>query len=176
MQIPIPNGCLRLWNTDDLRDLVQIANNPSISRYLTNRFPSPYTEADAQAWITNCVLQATKGRLLSFAIEYKSELVGGIELMPKSDVHSRTTELGYWLGEPFWGQGIMPEAVKAICKYGFETLQFARIQANVFSPNKGSMRVLEKSGFEHEGCLRKMVFKNGNFWDAHLYALINPKY
>jgi RimJ/RimL family protein N-acetyltransferase len=82
-------------------------------------------------------------------------------------------EIGYWLAEPYWGRGIMPRVVKkAIEIIKIEWKDFIRIEAEIFSWNESSMRVLEKCGFTFEGILRKYTHGNGQDIDIHLYALI----
>lgn len=81
-------------------------------------------------------------------------------------------EIGYWLARPFWGQGIMTDAVRAFVRYAFSELELLRLTAHVFENNVASSRVLEKNGFLLEGKLREHFFKDGNFLDARLYGLL----
>ena len=76
------------------------------------------------------------------------------------------------LGEPYWGQGIMTEAIRQICAYGFAQYDIHRIHAEPFAHNKGSRRCLQKAGFTLEGILRKSVYKNGEILDSCIYALV----
>ena len=73
----------------------------------------------------------------------------------QTDIYARTAEIGYYVGEPYWGQGIASEAIGKMVQYGFEVLDIIRIYAGVFEHNKASMRVLEKNGFVFEGISRK---------------------
>jgi ribosomal-protein-alanine N-acetyltransferase len=98
--------------------------------------------------------------------------VGSIGLRLQADVYRRTAEIGYWLAEPYWGRGIMTEAVRAIAEYGFTTFEIARIEADVFARNVASARVLEKAGFTLEGVLRNRITKDGGTMDALLYAVV----
>jgi RimJ/RimL family protein N-acetyltransferase len=84
-------------------------------------------------------------------------------------------EIGYWLGEPFWGKGIMSQALELITAYAFEQLKLIRIQTIVFEYNVGSMRVLEKCGYIKEGICRKAIIKNEELYDAHTFAIVNNK-
>ncbi len=97
------------------------------------------------------------------------EVVGGIGL---NRIWQHCAEIGYWLGEKYWGQGITTQAVKLVTKYGFEKLGLRRIYAFVFIWNKASAKVLEKSGFKYEGRLKKHAKKGNRFLDDFLYAKI----
>lgn len=163
---------IRSFQNEDREQLARIADNPKVVRYLMNRFPHPYTATDADTWLA---LTRLETRPCNFAIEWRGELVGGIGMDPMADVHAGTAEIGYWLGEPYWGKGLAARAVGLLLPYAFEELLFIRLQAKVFAGNGASMRVLEKNGFVREGIMRKHVSKNGVVLDAVLYAkLRNP--
>lgn len=87
-------------------------------------------------------------------------------------MHRRSAEIGYWLGEPFWGRGIATAAVIAVTGYAFTRHDLVRLHAGVFEWNPASARVLEKAGYSLEGRLRKSVTKNGETIDQLLYATI----
>ena len=160
---------LRRFRTGDSERLVELGDNPNVCRFLANRFPSPYRPADADAWIT---ATASETRPCNFAIEFEGTLIGGIGLEPLKDMHAGTAELGYWLGEPYWGKGLATRAVRLMTDHAFGELLFVRLQAIVIEKNNASMRVLEKAGFAREGVMRKHIRKNGVMLDAHLYALL----
>lgn len=146
------------------------ADNPNVSRNLYNMFRSPYTEADADAWLETCL--ATEDPCRKFAIEIEGEVAGGIGIHPREDVLVQTAEIGYWLGEAHWGRGYMTEALRAIVAYAFHTLAYHRLEAGHFGWNPASGRVLEKAGFQLEGCQRERFFKNGQFTDNMIYGLL----
>ena len=160
---------IRGWKKGDEISLQKNANNPKVSACLMDRFPSPYTMADAIFWVNNL---ANQSPLVNLAITINDEVVGGIGLEPRQDVYRKTALLGYWLSEELWGSGIMPEAVKLVTNYAFIQLDFIRIQASVYSKNPASMRVLEKAGFVKEGIMKNAVIKNGVVMDEHLYAIL----
>ena len=132
-------------------------------------FPHPYEIHHAESFINRVTEQEA---YIVLCIEYDHECIGLIGFFPQTDVYCKTGELGYWLAEPFWGKGIMPEAVKKFCEYVFKSFDIIRIYAGVFEWNKQSMKVLEKAGFKHEGISEKNVFKDGQIIDEHRYALI----
>lgn len=162
-------GEIRPWNSQDAEALVKYANNRQIWLNLRDGFPHPYTIDQARAFIGKVSQQ---NPLLIFAIAIPEEAIGSIGLSRNQDVHRFTAELGYWLGEPYWGQGIMTETVSRIVEYGFEQLGLIRIYAEPYAHNTGSCRVLEKAGFELEGRLRSSVYKDGRIMDQFLYAIV----
>jgi RimJ/RimL family protein N-acetyltransferase len=105
-----------------------------------------------------------------FCIEIDGAAVGGIGVHPGQDVHRHTATLGYWLGEEFWGHGIMTEAVSAVTNFSFDNFPLRRISAEVFANNPASARLLEKAGFVFEGRLKNHVVKEGQILDSLLYA------
>ena len=84
-------------------------------------------------------------------------------------------ELGYWLSEKYWGQGIMTRTIEVLCRHAFDELCLEKITATVFDYNEGSRKVLEKSGFQQEGLLKKHVKKSGKLVDIFAYALFKPE-
>jgi [ribosomal protein S5]-alanine N-acetyltransferase len=161
---------LRRWLTSDVDALVCYANNRNVWLSLRDRFPYPYSESDARAWLALCSKQSDP--ISQFAIEFGGSAIGGIGFEAMSDVHRFTAEIGYWLGEPFWGRGIATVAVERATTYGFATLGLERIEAHVFGTNLASSRVLEKAGYSFEGRLRRRVFKDGRLLDSYLYARV----
>lgn len=163
---------LRPWRTDDLPALVRYANNFAIARNLTNQFPHPYSEEDGERFIA----MATRDiPTRIFAIGLQGEAGGAIGIHPQTDIHARNAELGYWLAEPYWGQGIMTRAVREMVAYGFQTFPgISRIFARSFGSNLASQRVLEKAGFELEARLEKTLYKNERYEDELIYAVRCP--
>jgi ribosomal-protein-alanine N-acetyltransferase len=166
------NGfCLREWLLTDEASLIKYANNVNVSRFLADRFPYPYTVADAWNWLN---FQTQKTVIDNFVIDIDGEAVGGIGIEFKPDIFRKTALIGYWLGEPFWGKGIMAEVVKLMVSYAFENFDLARIQAGVFDGNPASMRVLEKAGFIKEAVSKNALCKHDMMYDEHVFAIIKP--
>ena len=162
------NYKLRPWHINDLNDLVAFANNPKIARNLTDQFPHPYTHEDGKRFIEKVAHGA--GHFV-FAIEVNGKAAGGIGLHPLSDVFRLNAELGYWLGEPFWGQGITTQAIKEIVQWGFENLEITRIFARPYGSNPASHRVLQKAGFQLEAKFVQTLIKNNVLEDEYIYAV-----
>jgi RimJ/RimL family protein N-acetyltransferase len=135
-------------------------------------FPSPYTRADADRFIA---MATGPSRNLLLAIEVDGRAAGGIGIHPLEDVYRGTAEIGYWLGEPFWGRGIATHAVRALVPVAFERYPVQRLQAGIFSSNPASMRVLEKCGFTKEAVHRQAITKHGFLLDEVLYVRYREK-
>lgn len=160
---------IREWKRSDESSLIAAANNRNVWRNLHHRFPHPYTIDDANFWFS---LLSSMPEASHWAIEVEGIAVGGIGVDPGAGIFAKSGEFGYWLGEPYWGRGIMSEAVPVTSKYALDHFGLARLEAPVFSWNPASMRVLEKSGFMREGVLRNSAFKDGQLIDQVLYALV----
>ena len=156
---------------DDGEALVRHANNPNIASQLRDRFPHPYTRRDAQAFLSGALSAEDS---TNFAIDVEGGAVGGIALVPGSDVERYSAEIGYWLGEAYWGRGIAAEALTLMTGFAFSSMNLLRIFALPFANNSQSTRVLEKAGFLKEGILRSSSVKHGRPRDQALYAVVNP--
>jgi ribosomal-protein-alanine N-acetyltransferase len=140
----------------------------------TLNVPHPYLESHADSWIQKRIGHTERlGREVTFAIrDAEAKLIGvvGADSLELGTTHK--AEIGYWLARPFWGQGIMTEAVGAYVEYAFAELKLLKLIAHTFEFNVGSARVLEKNGFKLEGHLRKHFIKDGELLDARLYGLL----
>jgi len=165
----LPSCLLRPWALADKESLIGNANNRNVWRNLTESFPHPYTEADADKWL---FFTRSPGRDLHLAIEFAGAVVGGIGAIAGDGIARQTCQFGYWLGQDHWGQGIATAAASAFAQHIEYRALFARLEAPVFQWNPASMRVLEKVGFLREGVLRKSVTKDGQLIDSVMYAYI----
>ena len=160
---------MRPWRDGDEESLARYANNRNIWINMRDSFPYPYSVEDAISWVQ---LQKDRDPVQGFAIAADNEAIGGIGIRLQEDVHRGSAEVGYWLGEPFWGKGIATRALRAMTGYAFENLDLVRLYATVFEWNPASARVLEKAGFTLEARLKKSVIKDGQVIDEFLYALV----
>lgn len=159
---------LRPWNSDDIESLVENANNFEIARFMSDAFPHPYTIENAK----NFIAFATKDDPVHiFAIEINGKAVGGIGIHPQADIMRKNAELGYWLGEKYWGKGVISKAIQEIIPFAFKTYDITRIYARPFGTNVASKRVLEKAGFKLEASIKETIFKNGEYLDELVYAI-----
>jgi len=161
---------LRPFAPGDEGDLVRYGNDRAIWRNLTNAFPHPYTAADASAWVTVANQEPEHGR--TFAIVCEGHVIGSVGFGRRVDLQTRNAEIGYWIGQPFWGRGIAPLALRLVAKHAFDHYDFVRLQAGILSWNAPSCRVAEKAGFSFEARLRQAAFKDGEVCDLLMYALL----
>jgi RimJ/RimL family protein N-acetyltransferase len=165
----LPGCVLRPWQPDDKPALLHHANNRKVWRNLTEMFPHPYTEADADHWLA---IAPQFSASIHLAIEFDGQAVGGIGAIAGEGISQYTGQFGYWLGESLWGRGIATASVIAMAAHALAQPEFMRLEASVFSWNPASMRVLEKAGFAREGILRRSVFKDGQLIDSVMYAKV----
>lgn len=161
---------LRPWRMEDKEPLARHANNIKIWRNVTDHFPFPYELEDAEWFIDQCLNEDEPTR--TFAITLDDEAVGCVGVEFQEDVYRKTARIGYWVGEAFWGRGIVTEALTLVTDYAFDTFDLVRLQAGVFAHNDASARVLEKAGYTFEGRLRANCFKDSKVIDELLYATI----
>ena len=169
MKIIFDQYQIRDWQQSDIPSLAKYANNSNIAMNLRDGFPHPYGEKDAEAFIerTNALKHST-----SFAITTNVEVIGGIGLALRQDIHRFSAEIGYWLAEPYWDRGIMTNAVRLVCDWAFTEFNLARIFAEPFAANLASIAVLRKCQFVHEGTSRKSAYKDSQFIDQEIFALV----
>jgi RimJ/RimL family protein N-acetyltransferase len=172
MEINLGHFMIRDLRQGDEEAIARHANNPNIFRNVRDRFPHPYTVDNAKWWIAHA---SSANPMTDFAIVVEGEAVGGIGFMMQEDIFRRSVEIGYWLGEAYWGRGIVTAAVRAMTEYIFANFDVCRIYAGVFEWNPGSMRVLEKAGFTCEGRMRKAATKHGQTMDEFIYALVKEE-
>ena len=102
------------------------------------------------------------------------QVIGAVGCFWAAQPH-RTMELGYWIGEAFWGQGLMAEACRAVVEYAFKACEPERMQARVIVGNEPSTRVLQKIGFRFEGTLRSSLLRRGNLEDVMYFSLLKSE-
>lgn len=157
---------LREWRPSDAEELVLNVNNIRIWNSTRDGLPHPYTRVHADAFIA---MATAKEVTEEFAVVVDGRAVGCVGYVPGVDVERVSAEVGYWLGEAYWGRGIMSDAVEALAEYVFAHTPILRLFASVFEFNEPSMRVLEKAGFRKVGVLRRAAVKNGRIIDLHYY-------
>lgn len=171
MRLKLDRCEVRSYVIEDVRSLALHANNRKVWLNLRDRFPHPYTEADGRAFIEAALSREPQ---TSFAIAVDGAAVGGIGFSLHEDVERVSAEIGYWLGEPFWGRGITTEALRAVTAYAIERHSLTRVHAVPFEWNAPSFRVLEKAGYVLEGRMRRSAVKDGRIVDQLLYAYVVP--
>ena len=161
---------LRKWRLSDAKELAAALNNKRILNNLRDGLPFPYTERDAAEYIT-AMRSADENDTFAYAITAEDHVIGSIGAFRQGNIHRQTAELGYYLAEEYWGQGVMSGAIRQLCDIIFQTTDILRIYAEPFSYNAGSRRALEKAGFRYEGLMKSNAVKNGKVVDMALYSL-----
>jgi ribosomal-protein-alanine N-acetyltransferase len=167
MELDLDICRVRPWRATDLRSLVRHADNRLIWINLRDRFPYPYTEQAGRHWLATV---NGPGSPMNFAIEVDGQAVGGIGFIPGTDVERISAEVGYWLGQEYWGRGIVTTALVAVSDFAFSAFDLHRLFALPFAENVASRRVLEKAGYELEAILRSSAIKDGRILDQALYG------
>lgn len=169
MQIQCGDNLMRAYRDSDLDVLIELANDPEVARNLRDGFPSPYTRADGERWVAH--VMATEHDTV-FAIERGGAFCGTLGGYRKTQDACFTAEVGYWLGRRYWSQGIVSSILPRFVEHLFATTDLVRLEARVLPWNPASSRVLEKSGFNFEGRLRRAQLKNGEVHDTLLYSRV----
>jgi RimJ/RimL family protein N-acetyltransferase len=166
---------LRKLKKSDAPAIYQNANDKLIAKY--TELPHPYKLDDAYGFIRATHQKLNKKKAFELGIELKEtkEIIGMISLM-KVDYDNKNAEIGYWLGKKYWGRKIMKEAIKLFLNFGFNKVKLTRIYAKVMHPNISSAKLLEKSGFQYEGRMRKATLKDGKWMDALMYSILNSEF
>lgn len=125
--------------------------------------PYPYTEDDAKWWVEI----GSKELGLNMATDLAGE---GIGVVGGQFELQYSAEIGYWIAEEHWGNGIATEAVSKMTDRVFSGENIVRLSAPVFSPDKASMRVLKNCGYSLEAVHRKAAFRNDEFMDEHIFV------
>jgi len=158
---------VRSYLGSDAASLARHADNRKIWLNLRDAFPHPYSIRDARAFI-RAARRDRPERFFAIAVE--GAAVGGIGFTLQRDVERVSAEIGYWLGEEFWGRGITTEALQALTGYAMRTHELTRLYAVPYEWNPASFRVLEKAGYVLEGRMRRSAMKDGKILDQLLYA------
>jgi len=160
---------VRSWRKSDLEALVRHANNSKIASNLRDQFPHPYTRRDGIEYLEFVRDQRPER---NFALQFGGEAIGGLGFQIGVDISRIAAEMGYWIGEPYWGRGFATRAAQAASEWAFQQYKLTRVFAMVFSYNRASARVLEKAGFQFEGLLQRSAIKNGVVLDQLMYAKV----
>ncbi len=173
MHIELELACgacrLRPLRPEDAPAIARYANNPKVAMYLRDRFPHPYATDDALRFF-NYASQTAEECVA--CIDVGGEAAGAIGLQFRQDIERCSAELGYWLGEPFWGRGLITAAIRGFTAWAMPRFQLTRVYAEVFADNPASARVLEKAGFTRVGLLRQAAVKHGRHHDYLLYDFV----
>jgi len=156
---------LRDFQPQDAPHIIKTLNDEQVTRYLSSKIPFPYTHADADWWIN----QGSKNGIIK-AIVVNGEFAGCIGITSGEFEYSHSGEIGYWLNKAHWGQGIITRAIELICEEAFAQSNLNRIFGAVFAGNIASEKALTNNGFEAEAVLKQAIYKNGVFYNSHIFS------
>ncbi|WP_368659612.1 GNAT family N-acetyltransferase (plasmid) [Metabacillus halosaccharovorans] len=165
---------LQPFKKEDAPRIKELANNKELASILG--LPHPYELENAKDWIAIQPEQIKKGIEYPLTIIYKdlNEIIGTITI--RNDKSNNKGELGYWIGQEYWGKGFATEAVNKIIEFGFNELNLNKIWASALSSNKASTVVLQKAGLQKEGTLRQNRLLHEEYEDVDVYGLLQVEY
>jgi RimJ/RimL family protein N-acetyltransferase len=164
---------LRLFEPGDAPEVARLCSAREIALN-TLLIPHPYPDGAAERWIASQQETFDRGEGLVFAVTLDGAVTGvvGLRLHKEND----SAEIGYWIGVPFWNQGIASEAARAVVGYAFDTLGLHRVFAEHFTRNGASGMVLRRIGMRHEGSARQAHKKWGEYLDCERYAILRDEW
>ncbi|MBK9284555.1 MAG: GNAT family N-acetyltransferase [Sphingobacteriaceae bacterium] len=164
---------LRKFEKTDLLRIVELLNNPNVSQFTSDRIPYPYTESNAEKFLE---IALTSNGAQLYAIILDGLLIGGVGIHPQELNLNRNVELGYWIGEEFWGNGYAYEAAKLAVTIAFKNHEIHKIMARTMQGNIASEKILITLGFKLEGELKEHIFKRGKFLNEKYWGLLKSNY
>lgn len=165
----IEGWCLRPWLGSDAPALARHANNVNVWRWMSDGFPHPYTIEIAEQWVRQGHVDFGGD---NWAIAFDGEAVGGCGITPQQGPLRCNAEIGWWLAEPHWGQGVATRVARALVARAFGNPQLTRLFAPIHDGNARSMRVAQNAGLTLEGIQRKSAYKAGRVIDRHVYGIV----
>ena len=168
MQLVLERCTIRPWRLDDSESLAKHANNRKVWLAVRDLFPHPYTIQDAHEFLQRAISEQPTTK---FCIEVEGVAAGGIGIRLGQDVNRHTAGLGYWLGEEFWGRGIMTEVVTAVTDFCFDNFPLRRISAEVFANQSRIRTRLGKSRFHFR---RTPQEQRDEGWTSSRFIALRP--
>ena len=172
MQLDLGPCGVRSLHDADAAEIARHANNRKVWLQLRDQFPHPYTIDDAHRFIG---FMCGQDRETAFAITVDDRPAGVIGVVLRDDVERCSAEIGYWLGEEYWGRGIATRALAGLTRFAFTAYELERLYALPLASNTASCRVLEKVGYQLEGRLRRSAIKDGVVQDQLLYSILREE-
>lgn len=172
MQLESERLLLREFVIDDWAALNAYTSDPRVVKYMPF---GPTTESGAREHLAQCLATAAEQprRIYELAVVLRAEnhLIGTatLALHPEERRHA---SFSYLLHPKYWGQGYATEAMHTLIDFGFKVLQLHRLEDTCDTRNRASARVMEKLGMRREGHLRETIWKDGQWFDEYVYAIL----
>lgn len=166
---------LRPIKKKDIQDIFAYCSDEQVAKYTT--WNAHQTMEDTERFVDFVLDKYHKHELSPWGIQDKrtGRIIGTCDFVSWSTNHYKA-EIGYALSREYWGQGYMTECAKQLIDFGFKRMELERIEARCIVDNIGSSRVMEKSGMQFEGVLRRHIFAKGEFHDLKIYSIIKEEY
>jgi ribosomal-protein-alanine N-acetyltransferase len=168
MPLVLERCTVRPWRLDDARPVAGHANNRKIWLAVRDLLPHPYTIQDAHEFLQRTVSEQPA---IKFCIEIDGTAVGGIGVHPGRDVYRHTATVGYWLGEQFWGRGIMTEVVTSVTDFCFDNFPLRRISAEVLCQQS---RIRTRAGKSRFHFRRAPQEQRDEGWTSSRFTALRP--
>lgn len=178
MHLPVLSSgelVLRPIEDKDTAALFSHFSDNAVTKYMDIDSFTNISEATQIIQFFHQSLEKEEGMRWAITLAGSDELIGTCGYHKISKTHFKA-EIGYDLRPSYWGKGIMKEAVSIMLDYGYEELQFNRIEAFVDPDNLASSKLLTRLGFRYEGFLRDAFFEKGKFVNAELYSLLRSEH
>jgi [ribosomal protein S5]-alanine N-acetyltransferase len=173
-ELAVAGYVLREWRSGDAPSMAQHLNNPNIGRNMADWYPTTgYTLPMAQDWC-NGGAAAFGGN--NWAITFQDQAIGSCGVHPQTGFDACNAEIGYWLSEQHWGQGVGTAVVRFLAVHAFAQPHITRVYAPIHAHNAASQRVCEKAGFVREGLRRMSVMKWGQAIDTVVWAQYRDRF
>ena len=166
---------LRKMTLEDAEDMFEYASDPDVAKYTT--WDAHQSLKDSKFFLKIVVERYKNRQITDWGIVHKEDgkFIGTCGFAECHLFHSRA-EIGYAISRKYWRQGYMSEAVNAIIKFGFQTMNLNRIEARCDVENIASARVMEKVGMQFEGILRQHIFTKGKYCDLKIYSILRQDF
>jgi ribosomal-protein-alanine N-acetyltransferase len=165
---------LRPFAEGDVDDLWPHVSNHEVAK--TMAWAAHRDKAETLEWIRGRIEAWNQGKDLVWAIEHEGRACGTVALIAISWTFRAwrvdRAELGYWIGQPLWGQGLMTEAATAVTRWGFETLGLHKITVGCIEGNHASKRIIEKLGYRYLSRLEDDAWRDGAWWNHLRYEML----
>ncbi len=174
-ELHTPRLLLRRLRMEDAGDIFAYASDPQVTPYLI--WETHRSLEDTCEFLTRTLQNYRNGGLPVWAIEHRGhkKVIGTCGFAAIAFAHARG-EVGYVIGRPYWRQGFMTEALRAVLAYCFDVLQLNRVEARCDVDNTASWRTMEKAGMKFEGILRQYALVKGSFRDVKCYSILKNEY
>jgi [ribosomal protein S5]-alanine N-acetyltransferase len=171
LELGLPGWVLRAWHESDAPSLAAHANNVNVWRWMSDSFPHPYTQAIAEHWVGAGHVEFGG---YNWAITFEGIAVGGCGIAPLEGPLRCSAEVGWWLGEPYWGRGTGARVARTLVQRAFENPRITRVFAPIHAGNERSMAVARRAGMALEAVQRQSAVKDGRVIDRHVFVALRP--